>query len=91
MSHQGLTPTAIAPRHVHQVLFLMFAMIMTLLAAQQLQRWNDSRAAMGMNAHTAAGHHFAPVKAQASAERAPALQQVERRVAEDAAQPHWVF
>jgi hypothetical protein len=91
MSHQNLIPTAIASRHVHQALFLMLALIVTLLVAQQFQRWNDTRAAAITTAHASAGHHFAPVKAQPSVERAPALQQVERRVAEDATQPHWVF
>jgi len=97
MSRQSLTQTAIAPRSIHQALFLLLAIILTLLVTQQFQRWNDSRAVSPATVHRSISHPFAPVHNQAPVDRAPALQnveqveQVERRVVNDTAQPHWVF
>jgi hypothetical protein len=90
MSRQSLTQAAIAPHQVHQGLFLLLAIIVTLLIAQQVQRWNDVHAP-AVSIRTTSSHHLAPVQARMSADRAPALQHVERRVTEDTAQPRWVF
>jgi len=97
MSRQSLTQTAIAPRSIHQALFLLLAIILTLLVTQQFQRWNDSRTASPAPVHSSTNHPFAPAQNQALIDRVPALQnveqveQLERRVVNDTAQPHWVF
>lgn len=94
MIRKGLTHAAINPRHVHQVLFVMFAAIVTLLIVQQYQHWNENHAVSAAPIHGSIGQRSSSVQASTVAERVPALQQVEqieRRAVDDTAQPHWVF
>ena len=62
MNRQRLAQMRIAPRHLQQGLFASLAMLVTLIAGQQLQRWQDSEAqAPRVVVQHMAQTHFAPV------------------------------
>lgn len=94
MNRQGLVQAAqssVTPQHVQQGLFLMLALIVTLLLCQQYQRWADAHAVAPAFHSATTQQHFSPALAQANQQ--PVFQQVEEVPSEQGAtqQPHWVF
>lgn len=94
MNRQGLVHAAqasVTPQQIQQGLFLMLAMIVTLLMCQQYSRWIEAHTASPVAFHSVHMTHFSPASVQA--DRAPALQQVERtvEVGDQPQQPRWVF
>ncbi|WPO99835.1 hypothetical protein SFA35_00115 [Pseudomonas sp. HR96] len=93
MNRQGLVQAAaVTPQHIQKGLFVMLAVIVTLLVCQQYQRWVDAHTPEPVAFHsTHTQQHFSPALAQADTR--PTLQQVEGTAPEQdqPAQPHWTF
>lgn len=94
MNRQGLVHAAqasVTPQQVQQGLFLMLAMVVTLLMCQQYQRWVDAHTVAPVAMHSTQAIHARP--ALAKADQAPAFQQVDRTLdaGDQSQQPRWVF
>jgi hypothetical protein len=95
MNRQGLKVATATPRHLQQVLFLVLAVIVTLLIGQQVQRWNEARAVPASFLQSAQ-HHSTSVRANVSpipAGTSPTYQRVDSQGTTDSLQNHssWVF
>lgn len=67
MNRQRLALLRIAPLHIQQGLFASLALLVTLLAGQQFQRWQDSQApAPRVPVHHSTHPHFTSVSNQLS-------------------------
>ncbi|WP_213878155.1 hypothetical protein [Pseudomonas sp. dw_358] len=94
MNRQGLVhaaQAAVTPQQVQQGLFLMLAMVVTLLMCQQYSRWVEAHAPEPVAIHSMHSTHISPVLAKV--DQAPAFQQVERvaEAGDQPQQPRWVF
>lgn len=94
MNRQRLAQLRIAPLHLQQGLFAVLALLVTLIAGQQFQRWQDSQApAPRVPVHHFTQTHFSSVSSQLN-DRAPMhLMAVDQaQPLEDAPrQERWVF
>ncbi|MFK3793322.1 MULTISPECIES: hypothetical protein [Pseudomonas] len=94
MNRQRLAQMRIAPLHLQQGLFASLALLVTLIAGQQLQRWQDSEAPAP---HVAVQHmtqtHFAPVSGQFTKAPLAQLMTVDQAqpVLESPREERWVF
>ncbi|MDE1167539.1 MAG: hypothetical protein PW845_19740 [Pseudomonas sp.] len=93
MNRQSVATASISSQHVQQGLFLLFAVLITLLCGQQYQRWSDSHEAAQIQHRTLIGSTFhstgAKVAGLATVSR-PTLERADT-VGEMPAQQRWVF
>ena len=91
MIGRALAHASVSSRHLQQALFLLLAVLVTLIIGQQYSRWNDSHAASNAPMHAASSLHFTQVSAHPDVQ--PTLQFVDRSAPSDEAsqQPRWVF
>lgn len=94
MNRQRLAAVSVSNESVRQVLFVMLALLVTLLAGQQYQRWSQAQQhelLLEPQARPVAASQF--IQASAKSSDQAALYQVERsaEVAQVPNQPRWVF
>ena len=94
MNRQRLAAVSVSTESVRQVLFVILALLVTLLAGQQYQRWSQAQQhelLLEPQARPIAASQFTQASAKASDQAA--LYQVERsaEVAQVPNQPRWVF
>lgn len=94
MNRQRLAAVSVSTESVRQVLFVILALLVTLLAGQQYQRWSQAQQhdlLLEPQARPVAASQFTQASAKASNQAA--LYQVERsaEVTEVPNQPRWVF
>ncbi|AZC15529.1 MULTISPECIES: hypothetical protein [Pseudomonas] len=94
MNRQRLAQMRIAPLHLQQGLFASLALLVTLIAGQQLQRWQDSEApAPRVAVQHMTQTHFAPVSGQFTEAPLAQLMTVDQAqpVLESPREERWVF
>jgi hypothetical protein len=94
MNRQRLAQLPIAPLHLQQGLFASLALLVTLVAGQQFQRWQDSQApAPRVPAQHFTQTHFSSVSSQLSEQAPMQLMAVDQAqpVADAPRQERWVF
>lgn len=94
MNRQRPAAVSVSTESVRQVLFVMLALLVTLLAGQQYQRWSQAQQhdlLLEPQARPVAAAQFTQASAKASNQAA--LYQVERsaEVVQAPSQPRWVF
>lgn len=94
MNRQRPAAVSVSTESVRQVLFVMLALLVTLLAGQQYQRWSQAQQhdlLLEPQARPVAAAQFTQASAKASGQAA--LYQVERsaEVVQAPNQPRWVF
>ncbi|KPW16148.1 hypothetical protein ALO83_100304 [Pseudomonas cannabina pv. alisalensis] len=95
MNIQRIAQLRISPLHIQQGLFLMLALLVTLIAIQQFQRWDQTRQATQARQqflHSSSAS-YRDVSAPVLKEASPSLRPVDGLVSVDevAPQQKWVF
>lgn len=96
MNRQRLAQLRIAPLHLQQGLFASLALLVTLIAGQQFQRWQDTQAPaprMAVQHLTQTQTHFTPVSSSLTGSSPVQLMTVDQAqpVLESPRQERWVF
>lgn len=94
MNRQRLAQLRIAPLHLQQGLFASLALLVTLIAGQQFQRWQDTQApAHRMPVQHLTQTHFTPVSSSLTGSSPVQLMTVDQAqpVLESPRQERWVF
>ena len=94
MTRQSLSQLRVSPLHVQQGLFASLALMVTLIAGQQMQHWQQSQQqAPQFERPVMTQTHFRSVGSVAADVTAPQLQMVDQEssLSELPSQERWVF
>lgn len=93
MNRQRLTQLRISPLHIQQGLFASLALMITLIAIQQFQHWENSREAAQIKQPFTYSQTYSNVSASMARDTALSLTPVDRKTpaSEVPHQQTWVF
>lgn len=93
MNRQRLTQLRISPQHIQQGLFASLALMVTLIAVQQFQHWDNSREAAQIKQPFTYSQSYSNANASMARDTSLSLTPVDRKtpVSEVQHQQTWVF
>ena len=93
MNSKRLTPLRISPLHIQQGLFASLALLITLIAIQQFQQWNNSRDAAQIKQPFTYSQSYSTASAPLARDTSLSLTPVDRKapVGDMQQRQTWVF